>query len=177
MIRRPPRSTPLYSSAASDVYKRQYIITATDAFSKWAFARPCNSIRTVEVIKFMEECILSIHGKPQVIITDRGAQFTSHEWKLWVTKLGIIHNLTTPRHPQSNGIDERLNGTLARILRPYVDQYQTNWDEQLKWALYVYNTTVHESTGYSPYQLIHGCLLYTSPSPRDGLLSRMPSSA
>eukprot|EP00826_Nyctotherus_ovalis_P010213 TRINITY_DN12713_c0_g2_i18.p1 TRINITY_DN12713_c0_g2~~TRINITY_DN12713_c0_g2_i18.p1 ORF type:complete len:120 (-),score=45.12 TRINITY_DN12713_c0_g2_i18:3-341(-) len=24
MIRRPPRSTPLYSSAASDVYKRQY---------------------------------------------------------------------------------------------------------------------------------------------------------
>ena len=23
----------------------------------------------------------------------------------------------------------------------------------------------------------YGCLLYTSPSPRDGLLSRMPSSA
>ena len=25
--------------------------------------------------------------------------------------------------------------------------------------------------------LTNGCLLYTSPSPRDGLLSRMPSSA
>ena len=25
--------------------------------------------------------------------------------------------------------------------------------------------------------LLMGCLLYTSPSPRDGLLSRMPSSA
>ena len=25
--------------------------------------------------------------------------------------------------------------------------------------------------------LLKGCLLYTSPSPRDGLLSRMPSSA
>ena len=24
---------------------------------------------------------------------------------------------------------------------------------------------------------VKGCLLYTSPSPRDGLLSRMPSSA
>ena len=24
---------------------------------------------------------------------------------------------------------------------------------------------------------VHSCLLYTSPSPRDGLLSRMPSSA
>src|SRR5665647_2998417 len=27
------------------------------------------------------------------------------------------------------------------------------------------------------YGLAHVCLLYTSPSPRDGLLSRMPSSA
>ena len=27
------------------------------------------------------------------------------------------------------------------------------------------------------YQTLNGCLLYTSPSPRDGLLSRMPSSA
>ena len=26
-------------------------------------------------------------------------------------------------------------------------------------------------------ELMSGCLLYTSPSPRDGLLSRMPSSA
>ena len=26
-------------------------------------------------------------------------------------------------------------------------------------------------------QYFEGCLLYTSPSPRDGLLSRMPSSA
>ena len=26
-------------------------------------------------------------------------------------------------------------------------------------------------------RILSGCLLYTSPSPRDGLLSRMPSSA
>ena len=31
---------------------------------------------------------------------------------------------------------------------------------------------IPEGRGYS-----YGCLLYTSPSPRDGLLSRMPSSA
>ena len=33
-----------------------------------------------------------------------------------------------------------------------------------------------EPTGYS-INLCRHCLLYTSPSPRDGLLSRMPSSA
>lgn len=133
-----------------------YMITATDAFSKWAFCKPVHNIKTTEVIKFMEDYILSVHGKPQVIITDKGSQFTSTEWRLWVDKHRITHNLTTPRHPQSNGIDERLNGTLSRIIRNYVDFEQSNWDEQVKWALYAYNTTVHESTGYSPYQIIHG---------------------
>lgn len=133
-----------------------HIITATDALSKWAFARPCQNIRTSEVIKFMEDCILSIHGRPQTIITDRGTQFTSGEWKEFVEKSKMKHNLTTPYHPQSNGIDERLNGTLVRILRNYVSYYQEDWDEKLKWAVFVYNTTVHESTGYSPYQILHG---------------------
>lgn len=133
-----------------------YVITATDALSKWAFARPCQNIRTSEVIKFMEECILSIHGKPRVIITDRGTQFTSGEWKAFLDKSNIKHNMTSPYHPQSNGVDERLNGTLMRILRNYVSSYQEDWDEKLKWALYVYNTTVHGSTGYSPYQILHG---------------------
>ena len=32
-----------------------------------------------------------------------------------------------------------------------------------------------DCTFWSP--VVHTCLLYTSPSPRDGLLSRMPSSA
>ena len=32
-------------------------------------------------------------------------------------------------------------------------------------------------TGVIAYALYYDCLLYTSPSPRDGLLSRMPSSA
>ena len=35
----------------------------------------------------------------------------------------------------------------------------------------------NEGVPVDGYQIIKNCLLYTSPSPRDGLLSRMPSSA
>ena len=35
----------------------------------------------------------------------------------------------------------------------------------------------HHSTKIAEQNTNYGCLLYTSPSPRDGLLSRMPSSA
>lgn len=139
-----------------------YIMTATDAFSKWAFASTCQNIRTQEVIRFLEDSIIALHGKPHTIISDRGSQFTSKEWQDYMSKMNIRHNLTTPYHPQSNGVDERLNGTLVRILRAYVDEYQDDWDIHLKWALFVYNTTCHNSTGYSPYQLLHGL---TSRSP------------
>lgn len=148
----------------------KYIITATDAFSKWAFAVPSQNVRTQELISFVEEYVFAIHGKPKRIITDRGTQFTSKEWQTFISKSGIEHKLTTPYHPQSNGIDERLNGTLMRMLRNYVDEFHEKWDEHLKWSLYSYNTTVHESTGYSPYQILYGL------DPRSPLKPPIPSS-
>ena len=35
----------------------------------------------------------------------------------------------------------------------------------------------NENKSWKSSIIFYGCLLYTSPSPRDGLLSRMPSSA
>lgn len=132
------------------------IITATDAFSKWAFAKPVCSTTTKDIIKFLEDYILTLHGSPKCIITDQGWQFISKDWKDYITEKDIEHKMTTAYHAQTNGIDERLNGTLVRILRTYVNESQQDWDEKIKWALFVYNTTIHESTGYSPYQLIYG---------------------
>src|SRR5660397_51534 len=46
MIRRPPRSTPLYSSAASDVYKRQLIcceIPSCSSIASSANSKPAES--------------------------------------------------------------------------------------------------------------------------------------
>ena len=43
-------------------------------------------------------------------------------------------------------------------------------------VVYVPGTTIDDTKSISVGQVLD-CLLYTSPSPRDGLLSRMPSSA
>ena len=40
-----------------------------------------------------------------------------------------------------------------------------------------HHKTVAKPDETAPVEVLKGCLLYTSPSPRDGLLSRMPSSA
>lgn len=134
----------------------KYIITATDAFSKWAFAKAVGHSTADVIIKFVESMILTKVGKPSVIISDRGSQFISHEWKEFLKRKGIKHHLTTAYHPQANGIDERVNGTIIRILRNYVNNDCMDWDTHLDQAVFLYNSTPHDSTGFTPFNIVYG---------------------
>ena len=72
-------------------------------------------------------------------------------------------------------------------VRQYVDEQIHDWglNNPLKWLIeapiifYIHRSfslLVLITNGLIAY-ILYSCLLYTSPSPRDGLLSRMPSSA
>lgn len=137
------------------IHNNNYILTAIDAYSRFAFAKPYLDSRTTFCIEFLE-AIISIHGIPKTIVSDQGPQFTSVEWADVMRKYGIKHNFTNPYHPQSNGMDERLNGTLVKILKSCVAEKPNDWDKQLKWALFTYNTTFHESLRMTPYEVMFG---------------------
>ena len=58
-------------------------------------------------------------------------------------------------------------------LREYIEEV-----DKLGELRHVEGASWEEDIGMAAELLLHSdCLLYTSPSPRDGLLSRMPSSA
>ena len=59
------------------------------------------------------------------------------------------------------------------ISKPWDRDNQAWWD----WYVSLANNDVKEDEIINADPLPDICLLYTSPSPRDGLLSRMPSSA
>lgn len=69
---------------------------------------------------------------------------------------GINHRLTTPYHPQANGLDDRYNQTLINSLSKFAQDNRTTWDEKLSEVVYAYNTTVQESTKYTPFQAMFG---------------------
>ena len=64
----------------------------------------------------------------------------------------------------------RLEKHLLRNFRKYAHRNAVPNDSNWNWL------TMAQHHGL-PTRLMDCCLLYTSPSPRDGLLSRMPSSA
>ena len=64
--------------------------------------------------------------------------------------------MSTGYHPETQGLDERFNGTLIRILKMYVSENQTDWDLFLCRVLFAYRTSYHESIGDSPFYLVYG---------------------
>ena len=64
----------------------------------------------------------------------------------------------------------------TRVKNPEPKKYNEDWIIWAGWADRITFEEIEKKTGKNESQVIN-CLLYTSPSPRDATLSRMPSSA
>ena len=87
---------------------------------------------------------------------DQGRNFESAVFKEIIDILGIKKTQTTPYHPQSDGLVERMNQTLKDVLSKLVNERQDDWDRCLPQALLVYRSTVQNSTGFSPHFSMFG---------------------
>ena len=68
-------------------------------------------------------------------------------------QLGIKRLRTTAYRPCCDGMVERFNRTMADMIENYVINQPDTWDNYIKYATFAYNTSVHSSTGYTPFLL------------------------
>jgi len=134
---------------------RQYLLTCIDHLTGWAEAIAIASKKAETVQEAFMEHIVARYGIPSVIISDNGGEFTSTNFEAWLRELGISHHLTSPYHPQANGMTERFNGTIQRILLKLTGGNGKKWSHYLSEALYAYRIT-QGPTGISPYQAVFG---------------------
>jgi len=62
-----------------------------------------------------------LHGLPESIISDRGAQFAVGMIRELNNLLGIQTKLSTAYHPQMDGQIERINQELEQYLRVFIN--------------------------------------------------------
>ncbi|OAE29021.1 hypothetical protein AXG93_2171s1000 [Marchantia polymorpha subsp. ruderalis] len=68
----------------------------------------------------------------------------------------IKHRKTTLYNPKANGLTEKSNGLLCKILLKVTVAYAHDWDTKLSAALWAYRTTKKETTKQTPYFLVYG---------------------
>ena len=134
----------------------KYVLTFQDDLSKFLVAIPIPQQDAETVAKKFVLNIVLKFGAPAQILTDQGSNFLSDLFKSMCKLLKIKKIQTTAFHPESNGSLERNHRVLTEYLRHYVRENQTNWDEWVPYAVYVYNTTVHTTTAYTPFELMYG---------------------
>jgi transposase InsO family protein len=127
----------------------------TDYVSKWTETKALKSKSASEVVDFVFDTI-STFGCMETIITDQGREFVNSMNDKLCDLLDIKHKLTSPYHPQANGLDERFNQTLKRALEKLVNTRQNDWDVLLKHVLFAYRTSENASTKYTPFYLMFG---------------------
>jgi hypothetical protein len=91
---------------------------------------------------------------PLKFVSDRDPKFTSKIWKsLFKDLFGSELAMSTPYHPQTDGLVERLNLTLKEMLRAFSDNASKDWDVYLPAAEFVYNSTYNTSVHDIPFRL------------------------
>jgi transposase InsO family protein len=100
--------------------------------------------------------IVSLHGVPKTIVSDRCPQFTSCFWKKLHEAMGTKLSFNTAYHPQTGGQTERVNHILEDMLRACVLAYGTKWEDFLPFTEFSYNNSYQASLQMAPIEALYG---------------------
>ena len=134
----------------------KYILVVTDYFSKWVevFAVPDQTAVTCAE-KILNE-VVARFGTPLSLHSDQGRNYESVLFAELCQLLEIRKTRTSPGNPRCNGLTERFNRTLVRMIKAYLKGEQNEWDRNLGCLAGAYRATVHDSTGMTPNLLMLG---------------------
>jgi len=137
-------------------HRNKYIFVMIDHLTRCVEAKPCKAADSKNVIANLKENIVFRHSCPSVILCDNSSSFRCAEFSSFASKYGIRLLFTTAYHPNPNGICERVNGTLKRIIGKMVNAKHDDWDQFVSKAAFSINIMANKITKLSPFYMPHG---------------------
>ena len=134
----------------------RYVLVMVDCFTRWTEAFPLPDKTAQSVADAFFNQVVCRFGMPSVIHSDQGREFENRIMQELCLLGGAHKTRTTPYHPESDGMVERFNRTLLMMLAMFASKNRDDWDDLLPAVMMAYRSSVHESTGFSPYRLMFG---------------------
>lgn len=141
-----PRSRAGYTS----------LLVVVCCFTKYCLLFPLRRALGKNIVKCLEEGVFLTHGVARTVIMDNGSQFTGREVRAFFDKYRVPQVHLTPRYcPQVNTV-ERYNRTVVTAISILVGEDHRTWDLSLRKIQFSLNSSVNETTRFTPYFLVHG---------------------
>src|SRR6266516_3232293 len=132
------------------------ILVIIDRLSKFAhFLAVKETITASQLATLYMSRIVSLHGIPLVISSDRGSLYTSRFWASFQESMGTHLSFSTAFHPQSQGQGEHVNQVLEDMLRACVISIGKKWEESLPYTEFSYNNSYQASLKMAPFEVLY----------------------
>ena len=133
----------------------RWVLTVVDYATRCPEAIALSRIDTETIA----EALLGIFSRvafPKEVLSDNGTQFVSHVM-LEVSRLISVKQIfSSPYHPMANGLCDKSNGTLKKMLVRMCSEQPRDWDRYLEPLLFAYLEVPQDSTGFSQFELLYG---------------------
>ncbi|XP_076434600.1 uncharacterized protein LOC143274616 [Babylonia areolata] len=143
---------PIHPSSARG---HHYILVMVDYATRYPEAVPLRSIDTPTVAEALWQMWTRV-GVPDQVLSDQGTQFMGNVMREVHQLLGIKGLFTSPYHAQANGLVERFNATLKKMLQRLCVKRPRDWDRLVPAVLFAYREVPQESMKFSPFELLYG---------------------
>nr|GFC13462.1 putative reverse transcriptase domain, ribonuclease H-like domain, aspartic peptidase domain protein [Tanacetum cinerariifolium] len=100
--------------------------------------------------------VVTRHGIPVSIISDRDLRFASNFWRSLQNALGTRLDMSTSYHPETDGQSERTIQTLEDMLRACALDFGKGWVNHLPLVEISYNNSYHASIKAAPFKALYG---------------------
>ncbi|XP_066982662.1 uncharacterized protein [Macrobrachium rosenbergii] len=130
----------------------RYLFTIIDRNTRWPKAIPIQQQMAENCMKAIIRWV-SRHGIPQIIMSDKGASFTSTLWNALTDSLGTKIAHATAYSPEAISIIERLHWLLKASLTARCQG--GSWRKELPWVLLGLRTTLHVAFNASPGEVLY----------------------
>ena len=114
------------------------------------------TINAVDFAQLTIDNVISKHGMPKSIVSDRDVRFTAEFTKQINLILNCERKMSSAFQPQTDGQTERMNRLVEETLRHYVCFAQNDWDKQIQMVAFAINNAQNESIQNSPFFLNQG---------------------
>lgn len=130
--------------------KGRNFLLVIDYYSNFIEVDQLSTTTSKQVIEKLKKQFARL-GIPRYIVSDGGPQYSSEEFKAFVREWGIIHHITSPNHPSSNG---KAEAGVKMIKNMMIKSLESGGDQNL--ALLELRNTPRQDTGLSPSEMLFG---------------------